>query len=229
MNKKHFLFCAAFCLLGSMAKLPAQELNDWANFSKYAAENQAVSKPVKVVFMGNSITENWRNMDQAFFTENGYVGRGISGQVSAQMLMRFRPDVIELQPEVVVILAGTNDIACNDYAMTLEQTFGNIVSMVELARANNIKVILCSTMPASHFAWHPDIKGAADKIKELNKKVKAYADANNIPYVDYHSAMADAEGGLPKNYSEDGVHPTLEGYKVMEDLVQKAIKEILAR
>ncbi len=225
MNKKLIIFSAC-CLLG-MGHATAQELKDWANFGKYATENQQIKKPVKVVFMGNSITENWRNMDPDFFTQNGYVGRGISGQVSAQMVMRFRPDVIELEPEAVVILAGTNDVARNDYAMTPEQTFGNIVTMVELARANQIKVILCSTMPASHFGWHPDIKGAAETIRALNKKIKAYAEKNQIPYVDYHSALADDEGGLPKKYSDDGVHPTLDGYKVMEELVQKAIKDTL--
>lgn len=225
MNRKS-LYLSALCLLLGTASLPAQELKDWANFGKYAAENQAVEKPVKVVFMGNSITENWRNIDPDFFTENGYVGRGISGQVSAQMLMRFRPDVIELQPQIVVILAGTNDVAHNDFAVTPQQTFGNIKSMVELAEANNIKVILCSTMPASSFGWHPDIKDAAKTIIELNKQVKAYAESKNIPYVDYHRAMADEHGGLPKKYSDDGVHPTLEGYKIMEDLVQTAIRKL---
>lgn len=217
------LYLTALLCMGSLC-IQAQEIKDWADFGRYEAANKEVKNP-KVVFMGNSITDGWPDADPEFFTKNNYVGRGISGQVSAQMLMRFRPDVINLKPKAVVILAGTNDIALNDYAVSLEKTLGNIISMVELAQANNIKVILCSTMPASSFSWRPEVK-PAETIKELNRKVKAYAKANKIVYVDYHSAMCDQEGGLPKIYSEDGVHPNLEGYKVMEKLVQKAIRKV---
>ena len=217
------LYLTALLCMGSLC-IQAQEIKDWADFGRYEAANKEVKNP-KVVFIGNSITDGWPNADPEFFTKNNYVGRGISGQVSAQMLMRFRPDVINLKPKAVVILAGTNDIALNDYAVSLEKTLGNIISMVELAQANNIKVILCSTMPASSFSWRPEVK-PAETIKELNRKVKAYAKANKIVYVDYHSAMCDQEGGLPKIYSEDGVHPNLEGYKVMEKLVQKAIRKV---
>ena len=222
---KHLLI-AALCLAGAM-QLSAQEpLKDWANLGRYQKENAAIQQPVKAVFMGNSITDGWPVADPDFFARNGYVGRGISGQVSAQMLLRFRQDIINLNPQVVVILAGTNDIARNDYAMTPEQTFDNVVSMIQLAEANGIKVILCSTMPASQFGWRPQLKPAED-IKALNAKFKAYADEHHIPYVDYHSAMQNEEGGLPEKYSKDGVHPTLEGYKVMEGLVQKALEDIL--
>lgn len=217
------LYLTALLCMGSLC-IQAQEIKDWADFGRYEAANKEVKNP-KVVFIGNSITDGWPDADPEFFTKNNYVGRGISGQVSAQMLMRFRPDVINLKPKAVVILAGTNDIALNDYAVSLEKTLGNIISMVELAQANNIKVILCSTMPASSFSWRPEVK-PAETIKELNRKVKAYAKANKIVYVDYHSAMCDQEGGLPKIYSEDGVHPNLEGYKVMEKLVQKAIRKV---
>lgn len=217
------LYLTALLCMGSLC-IQAQEIKDWADFGRYEAANKEVKNP-KVVFMGNSITDGWPDADPEFFTKNNYVGRGISGQVSAQMLMRFRPDVINLKPKAVVILAGTNDIALNDYAVSLEKTLGNIISMVELAQANNIKVILCSTMPASSFSWRPEVK-PAETIRELNRKVKAYAKANKIVYVDYHSAMCDQEGGLPKIYSEDGVHPNLEGYKVMEKLVQKAIRKV---
>lgn len=219
---KKLYFTALLCM-GSLC-MQAQEIKDWADFGRYEAANKEVKNP-KVVFMGNSITDGWPDADPEFFSKNNYVGRGISGQVSAQMLMRFRPDVIDLKPEAVVILAGTNDIALNDYAVSPEKTLGNIISMVELAQANNIKVILCSTMPASSFSWRPGVK-PAETIKELNSKVKAYAKANKIVYVDYHSAMCDQEGGLPKTYSEDGVHPNLEGYKVMEKLVQEAIRKV---
>lgn len=222
---KH-LFHTALCLAATM-QLSAQEpLQDWANLGRYEKENATIQHPVKAVFMGNSITDAWPSADPDFFTENGYVGRGIGGQVSAQMLLRFRQDVINLKPQAVVILAGTNDIAHNDYAMTPEQTFNNVVSMIQLAQANDITVILCSTMPASQFGWRPQLK-PAEEIKTLNEKFKAYAEEHDIIYVDYHSAMQDEQGGLPKRYSEDGVHPTLEGYKVMEGLVQEALKKVV--
>ena len=157
------LYFTALLFMGSLC-IQAQETKDWADFGRYEAANKEVKNP-KVVFMGNSITDGWPDADPEFFTKNNYVGRGISGQVSAQMLMRFRPDVIDLKPEAVVILAGTNDIALNDYAVSPEKTLGNIISMVELAQANNIKVILCSTMPASSFSWRPEVK-PAETIRE---------------------------------------------------------------
>lgn len=222
---KH-LFIAALCLAVFMQVVAQEPLKDWANFGRYKEANAAVQQPVKAVFMGNSITDGWPSADPDFFTKNGYVGRGIGGQVSAQMLMRFRQDVINLKPQAVVILAGTNDLAHNDYAVTPEQTFDNVVSMVQLAQANGIKVILCSTLPAYQFGWRPELKPAED-IKAFNKKVKAYADAHDILYVDYHSAMKDERDGLPEKYSKDGVHPTLEGYKVMEKLVQEALQKVV--
>lgn len=225
MNKRKTLLFAACCLLCGAA-MQAQEVKDWANFGRYEMANKEVKNP-KVVFMGNSITDGWPGADPEFFTQNNYVGRGIGGQVSAQMLLRFRPDVIDLKPQAVVILAGTNDVALNDYAMTPDHTFDNIVSMAELARANGIKVVLCSTMPASKFGWRPEVEKPAGTIKALNARVKAYAEKNGFVYVDYHSALADAEGGLPAKYSKDGVHPTLEGYKVMEKLVQEGIRKAL--
>ena len=223
--KKHLLTFLV-CMAG-LSQLPAQEpLKDWADFGRYREANAAISTPVKVVFMGNSITDNWAEMDPAFFADNGYVGRGISGQVSAQMVMRFRQDVIDLHPQAVVILAGTNDIARNDYAMTLEETFNNVKTMIDLAHANGIKVVLCSTMPSSQFGWRKEIKPAED-IKRLNRVMQLYAQENNIVYVDYHSAMKDERDGLPEKYSPDGVHPNLEGYKVMEELVQEALNDIV--
>src|SRR3954454_437515 len=144
------------------------------------------------------------------------------------MVLRFRPDVIDLKPAVVVILAGINDIAQNTGPMTLEQTYGNIVSMAELAKANNIKVVISSVLPAYDFPWHPGLE-PAPKVMQLNKMLKDYADKNNITYVDYFSAMKDERNGLPKNLSEDGVHPTLAGYKIMEPLVQKGITATLGK
>lgn len=204
----------------------AAQNHDWANLAKYAAENKALGNPApgekRVVFMGNSITEGWKTMDPAFFKDRLYINRGISGQTTPQMLVRFRPDVIELKPEVVVILAGINDIAENTGPITLEAILGNIVNMLQLAQANKIRPVLCSVLPANRFPWRPSIL-PAEKVIALNKMLKDHALKNKIVYVDYYSAMADDEKGLPKKYAEDGVHPTAEGYKVMKGLVEEGI------
>ncbi|MCZ8197558.1 MAG: SGNH/GDSL hydrolase family protein [Flavobacterium sp.] len=196
---------------------------DWANLNKYASENQSLTPTAKsVVFMGDSITEFWKINDAAFFAENPFIDRGISGQTTPQMLLRFRQDVINLKPETVVILAGINDIAENTGPITLEQIMGNIISMVELAKANKIKVVLCSVLPANNFYWNPKLK-PADKVIELNLLLKKYAKANKMSYVDYYNAMVNNEKGLLKKYGEDGVHPNLEGYKVMETILLKSL------
>ena len=204
------------------------QTTDWANTARYAGENEKLSDPApgekRVVFMGNSITEGWKMADSAFFAGRPYICRGISGQTTPQMLIRFRPDVIALKPAVVVILAGINDIAENTGPITMEAIFGNIVSMVQLAQANKIKPVMCSVLPANRFPWRPSIM-PADKVIALNKMLKDYAVQHNIVYVDYYSTMVDQEKGLPKKYAEDGIHPTLEGYKVMEVLVEKGIRE----
>jgi lysophospholipase L1-like esterase len=201
---------------------------DWANLKKYASENQNIAnqKGNKVVFMGDSITEFWQVNDGNFFASNAFLNRGISGQTTPQMLLRFRQDVIALQPKVVVILAGINDIAENTGPTTIEGIMDNIISMCQLAKANQIKVILCSVLPANHFNWNPKIQ-PAEKVIALNKEIKTYATKNKIPYVDYFSAMVNNENGLDKKYGEDGVHPNLEGYKVMEALVMEAIKKVI--
>lgn len=197
---------------------------DWANFKRYEAHNATIKSPVKVVFMGNSITEGWYRQDSAFFLNNRFAGRGISGQTSAEMLVRFRRDVIDLHPQAVVILAGTNDIAQNNGYISLENVMGNIESMCELAKANNIKVILCSVLPAYEFPWRKEIKPAED-VKKLNAMIEAYAKKNRIPYVDYYSALVDDRGGLPTKYAKDGIHPTPEAYTIMEGLVMKQIRK----
>jgi lysophospholipase L1-like esterase len=201
---------------------------DWANLKKYASENQNIAnqKGNKVVFMGDSITEFWQVNDGNFFVSNAFLNRGISGQTTPQMLLRFRQDVIALQPKVVVILAGINDIAENTGPITIEGIMDNIISMCQLAKANQIKVVLCSVLPANHFNWNPKIQ-PGEKVIALNKEIKAYATKNGIPYVDYFSAMVNNENGLDKKYGEDGVHPNLEGYKVMEALVMEAIKKVI--
>ena len=186
------MLMAVFCLGASLIGINAQE-KDWANLQRYAQQNAELPKPDKnekrVVFMGNSITEGWVNTHPDFFKSNGYIGRGIGGQTSYQFLVRFREDVINLSPALVVINAATNDIAENTGAYHEDRTFGNIVSMVELAKANHIKVILTTTLPAAAFGWNPAIKDAPQKIASLNARLKAYAQTNKIPFVDYYSSI----------------------------------------
>ena len=199
---------------------------DFANFGRYEKQNQQViSQNIapNSVLMGDSITEGWFSTDPEFFTKNNFVGRGISGQVTSQMLLRFREDVIKLKPKRVIILAGTNDIAENQGPISLDKVFGNIVSMAELAKANNIKVILCSVLPAYDFPWRKDMQ-PADKVIALNKMIKDYAQKNHITYVDYHSVLKDEKNGLPKEIAEDGIHPNKLGYEKMEAILMKNLK-----
>ncbi|HRG17593.1 MAG TPA: GDSL-type esterase/lipase family protein [Flavobacterium lutivivi] len=192
---------------------------DWANLKKYESENMVLNnKPNNVVLMGDSITEFWKVTDNSFFQENNLIDRGISGQTTSQMLLRFRQDVINLKPKTVVILAGINDIAENTGPISIEAIFGNIKSMIELAQANKIKVVLCSVLPAASFYWNPSIKPAY-KVVQLNKLLSLYAKENAITYVNYYSEMVDDKLGLQKKYGEDGVHPNIEGYKLMEKLL----------
>ncbi|MBQ5481546.1 MAG: SGNH/GDSL hydrolase family protein [Bacteroidales bacterium] len=207
---------------------------DWGGLQRFAAANAALAEPAagqpRVVLLGVSITEEWLRLRPDFFSSNGYVGRGISGQVSAQMLVRFRQDVIDLKPAVVVINAGTNDVAENQGPYSEDFAFGNIVSMTELAQANGIAVVLTSVLPAAAFRWRPAITDAADKIAALNVRIKAYAAAKGIPYVDYYTPMvvSDPSRALNPAYSNDGVHPVPAGYEVMEPLVMEAIATALA-
>ena len=205
-------------------------LKDWAHLKKYEKENEQLKKinePHRVVFMGNSITEGWSNFDKDFFINNPFVNRGISGQTTPQMLIRFRPDVVNLNPKAVVILAGINDIAGNTGPILLENTAENIISMAEIAKANNIKVYICSTLPAIDFLWSPGLE-PAPKVIRLNSILKDYCTKNNITYVDYYSSMVDGEGGLkvPEyTAANDLVHPNLAGYKVMEKIILSALEK----
>ena len=231
MKHLQLTFCLILSLVFMEQSLLAQN-NDWANFAKYKEDNAKIGLPApdenRIVFMGNSITEGWNTVYPDFFKDKPYINRGISGQTTPQMLVRFRPDVVNLKPKVVVILAGTNDIAGNTGPSTLEMIEDNIASMVEIAKANNIKVALCSVLPAFDYPWKPGLK-PAEKIVHLNKWIKQYADKNNIIYVDYFAPMADEQNGLKKEYSEDGVHPNEAGYKVMAPIVEKAIAEALSQ
>ena len=205
-------------------KLQAQ---DWPNLNKYQKDNLRLQhEPASsnsVVFMGDSITEFWSREAPDYFLTHNYINRGISGQTTPQMLIRFRADVIALKPSIVVILAGGNDIAGNTGPATLEMITNNIFSMIDLAKAHNIKVILCSLLPAFDFPWKPN-QEPATKIMALNSLLVNYADANAITFVDYYSAMVDDRNGLPLTYSADGVHPNKTGYEVMAPLVEQAIR-----
>lgn len=198
---------------------------DFGQLCRYRAQNEqlkASRTPVRVVFMGDSITDNWIGADAALFT-GGLVDRGISGQTTPQMLVRFREDVIALKPRAVHIMAGTNDIAGNTGASTMEIVQGNIASMADLARANGITVIIASTPPAAAFPWSKD-KRPVPQIRALNSWLKAYAAKNGFTYVDYYTALATAEGAMKPGLASDGVHPTPAGYAVMRPLALAAIR-----
>ena len=203
---------------------------DWPNLEHFAENNEMVGLPAadenRVVFMGNSITIGWLNKRPEFFEGKPYINRGISGQTTPQMLLRFRQDVIDLKPKVVVILAGTNDIAGNTGPSTPKMILDNIKSMAELANANGIKVIISSVLPAYDYPWRPGLK-PNEKIPALNSLLKEYSETNGYIYLDYFTAMADDRKGLPKKYAEDEVHPTAAGYAVMEPLVEAALIKAL--
>lgn len=215
--RKLIMTIIAFCL--GAAAVSAQ---DWAKFYKYEEANAQVTKRPVAVFMGDSITEGWVNTDPEFFAENNFLGRGISGQTTSHMLIRFRRDVLDLAPEYVFILAGTNDIAKNNGDITHENIIGNIMSMCELAKVHGIVPVLCSVLPADRYRWREGIAPAQD-IVALNKMIRAYAEAENIMYIDFHSVMRNENDGLPEVYAPDGVHPSLAGFKVMEEIVLKAL------
>jgi len=229
------LLMPIFCLF-TMINLYSQETEletlmkqDWANLKKYSTDNdQLKSEPSgnTVVFMGNSITEGWVKSSPEFFSDNNYVGRGISGQTTPQMLIRFMPDVLDLHPKAVVILAGTNDIAGNTGFSSVKMITDNIKAMAQLAVANDIKVILCSVLPVFDYPWRKGLE-PVDKIEETNQWLKEYALENGHIYLDYFSEMADEKNGLKKEFSEDGVHPNLKGYSVMAPLAKTAIQKAL--
>jgi len=209
----------------------ARLLSDFGWLAKFKEADLALAAPAagenRVVFMGDSITEGWHfDAPEGGFPGKPYINRGISGQTTPQMLVRFRQDVIALKPKVVVILAGINDVAGNTGPMTLEQTEDNLASMAELAAAHHIRVVLCSVLPAFDFPWRPGMT-PAPKVLALNAWIKAYAAENGHVYVDYHTAMKDSRDGLPATLSRDGVHPIPAGYVVMAPLVEAGIEKAL--
>ena len=207
-----------------------RQRNDWAGLRRYRDANAALAAPARgenrVVFYGNSITDGWARYFPVMFPGKPYVGRGIGGQTTPQMLVRFRQDVVALQPKVVVILAGTNDIAGNTGPSTLEMIEDSFMSMVQIAKAHHIRVVLSSVLPVYDYPWKPGL-APAPKIIALNAWLKRYASETGEIYLDYHAAMADSRGGLPPNLARDGVHPTEDGYRIMAPLAEDAIARAL--
>ncbi|MBV8326238.1 SGNH/GDSL hydrolase family protein [Chryseobacterium sp.] len=204
----------------------AQNAVDFANLARYKDENTSIlssKKKVDVVFMGNSITEGWVKSHPEFFSENNYTGRGISGQTTSQMLLRFQNDVIALKPKLVIINAGTNDIAQNTGVYDPDFTFNNIKAMADIAQNNGIKVIIASVLPAAAFPWRKEITDVPQKVDALNNRLKQYANDNKIIYADYNSVMRDSKGGMREGLSKDGIHPVPAGYAIMEPLIKNAI------
>jgi len=231
--KPRFLLILLIVLPATLQAQNRVNVIDYAKGDRYEEANAALPSvqngESRVVFMGDSITAGWAKKRPTFFSDNHFIGRGISGQVTHQMLLRFRADVIDLNPRVVVILAGTNDIAQNSGPATLEAVAGNIKSMAELAKQNGIIPVLCSVLPAKDFAWRAN-KNPLTNIPKLNALIKAYAMANDIAYVDYYAAMDDGNGGLkvPEHTTaEDMVHPNEAGFAVMERVLKPIIDKAL--
>jgi len=232
MNLKPLLI-ALLLILACSQKINSQDWNEFANTSRYDKANLELKLHAtannRVVFMGNSITEGWVQMRPDFFDNRDYINRGIGGQTTPQMLLRFRQDVVDLNPKVVVILAGTNDIAGNSGYISLEAIISTIKSMAEIANANDIKVIISSILPAIDYPWKPGLDPAS-KIITINKALKVFSEENNFIYLDYYSAMVDDKGGLkvPEyTTANDLVHPNKDGYLVMEKLAEIAINKAL--
>jgi lysophospholipase L1-like esterase len=198
---------------------------DWANVARFKAENELVIEnkaPLKLVFMGNSITEGWKLFDPNFFNSTDYVNRGIGGQTTPQMLIRFKQDVLDLKPKGVVILAGTNDIAGNTGPMSIQEIYNQIESMAGLAALNKIEVFLCSVLPVYDYPWKPGLK-PAPKIVALNEMLKTLAGEKNYLYIDYFSEMSDDKNGLKASLGADGVHPNEKGYEIMKRVLLNTI------
>lgn len=229
MNKIFFVLISCLFFLGSckwisgkLEKTPS--LIKAADLEHYKKKNSSVPEGA-ILFVGDSFTEYWVRESPDFFSTNNYIGRGVGGQSSSQILLRFRQDVIELKPSMVIINVGTNDIAENIGPYSSEFTLGCIQSMAELADYNGIKVILSSVLPAGEFWWKPDVSNVPKKIDALNVQIKAYAEAKGFGYIDYNTPMRDEKGALIEKYGTDGVHPSKEGYVVMEGIAKKVIEK----
>ena len=238
-TKAVFYFCiiALFCHVNLFAQSAGsgQKENfadDWARLTKYQNENDSIGAPKKgdkrVIFLGSSIFEFWKQKDPEYFEGKAYLDRGISGQISPQLLIRFRQDVIDLKPKVVIILAGSNDISGNTGHVTNEKIMKNIQSMAELAKLHHIKVVLCKYLPINEYPWAKHIR-PADQIIALNDMIEAYARKKHHTVLDYWTPLADDQKGQRKELTVDGVHPNLEGYKIMEQVTEKVLDKVLRR
>ena len=203
-----------------------QRSKDWARYNFYEENNQSLKKAPEVVFMGNSITQGLADKNKEYFLERNWLGRGIGGQTSYQMLARFQSDVVNLKPKVVVIMAGTNDIANNDGIITYQHILENIKTMCDVARYNNITPVLCSVLPVYQYGWHKELGIVADKIKQMNTLIKKFAETNNLVYVDYYSLMVDEKGAMKKHLAKDGVHPNPEGQKIMLSYIEPILNKM---
>jgi len=224
------MFLAIGLLLGEFVN--AQNAVDFANLARYKDDNAAIvatKKKVDVVFIGNSITEGWVKSHPEFFSENNYTGRGISGQTTSQMLLRFQQDVVALKPKLVVINGGTNDIAQNTGVYDPDFSFNNIKAMADIAQSNGIKVMIASVLPAASFPWRKEVTDVPQKVDALNNRLKQYAYINKITFIDYNTAMRDEKGGMRESLAKDGIHPTPAGYTIMEPIVKKAINKALGK
>jgi lysophospholipase L1-like esterase len=217
--------------LGEQVHQMDAELGDWADLHRYRSEDgklaQTSDSKQRVVFYGDSITDSWGRSTGSFFPGKPYVNRGISGQTTPQMLVRFQQDVVHLHPAVVVVLAGTNDIAGNTGQSTPEMIEDNFASMAAIAKQSGIRMVIASILPASHYSWSPAIH-PADEIRTVNRWLKQFCAQNGLVYLDYYDSMVDSQGGMREGYSSDGVHPTAEGYRVMTPLAEEAIQKALS-
>jgi len=208
-----------------------EENSDWANLGYYEKRNRELGFPdeneKRIVFMGDSITEEWGNLYPEFFSGNYYINRGIGGQTTPQMLIRFKPDAIDLNPHAIIILAGTNDIAGNTGPSTVKMITDNIFSMAELAIAYEIKVVLSSILPVYQYPWVNDVLDPPSSIGSINSKIKEYVENKGLVYLDYYSSMVDDRKGLKLDFTGDGVHPNEAGYRVMSAIAGEIISQVL--
>ncbi len=201
--------------------------DDWANYKYYAQSNDTLTIKVKGVFMGDSITQGWWETSPEFFTENSFIGRGINGQTTQQMLSRFQSDVVNHKPKFVVILAGTNDLARNNGVISKEHIVENIKSMCQIATANGIKPVVCSILPAYSYYWYKELGVVAEDIVEINAMIKECAKEQKVLYVDLHSKLKDERNGLPANITKDGVHLNKDGYDIIEGMLLPKLKKLM--